>query len=585
MADSKLEPIENDSKKGTIREKIKFQYFWYLIILITNYLGSLIIPTFLFMTYFFLFFMPYFLKTTNFFAIFTEFRPFITLISMPLVLIGCYLLRLFFIGLITRSFWKWSEKQSPSKDGIIPRNFPSRVLKFYHIRSFLIKYGKNLFTKGAFPWLSNWFYNFVGSSKIGKGTTIEESVSNDKYINVGKNCYIGVNSALANHVVEGIFGNISYFKIKIGDNVTAAASNFIGPGSEVRNDSYLLPIASTPKFSLLRGKAYYFSGGAKPLKRIFKKKIQNLLKIDPKNTEQLGFIEDSNASPQIKSQNQNEDVEMDLSLDFTTSSAISRVNIKFLALYISIFWFSGLPVAILFYTYIYYVQNLFIMIFFLPAMIIIMFLTFILGCFFFCKLFLILINLIHKPKEGIFRAELGNKDFEFWKLRIELKKIVLWLMRNWPIPWADVLAFRWFGMKMDFSSNLYDSWCDSEFIQLGRNVLIGQGATIMSSMVVGKYLIIKKIIFDDYVLIGGMTTIAPGTIVGKETLVGAISNTIYNQLLEPGWVYFGIPVRKLKKNKYAESQREIIMKRDVDEEKKYEIEHEINVDEDKKDLT
>ena len=59
--------------------------------------------------------------------------------------------------------------------------------------------------------------------------------------------------------------------------------------------------------------------------------------------------------------------------------------------------------------------------------------------------------------------------------------------------------------------------------------------------------IIKKVIFDDYVLIGGDTTIAPGTIVGKDTLVGAISNSVYNQILEPGWVYFGIPIIKLKK--------------------------------------
>ena len=47
----------------------------------------------------------------------------------------------------------------------------------------------------------------------------------------------------------------------------------------------------------------------------------------------------------------------------------------------------------------------------------------------------------------------------------------------------------------------------------------------------------------------------------------------------------GIPVNKFKPNKYAESRREILVKKDVDEEKKFEIEHEINVDEDKKDLT
>ena len=222
------------------------------------------------------------------------------------------------------------------------------------------------------------------------------------------------------------------------------------------------------------------------------------------------------------------------------------------------------------------------MAFFLPVMIIIMIFVFILCCFIFSKLFLILVNLIHKPKEGIFRAELRDKDFEFWCLRIELKKICLWLMRNSPLPWMDVLAFRWFNIKMDFSSYLYDAWADPEFITFGRRVTVGQGSTLMSSMVVGKYLIIKRVILDDYVLVGGHATVAPGTIVGKDTVIAAISTTLCNQYLEPGWIYFGIPVIKLKPNKYAETRRDIIMKKDVDEETKFEVEYEVNIDKDKK---
>ena len=275
----------------------------------------------------------------------------------------------------------------------------------------------------------------------------------------------------------------------------------------------------------------------------------------------------------------------DLALDFTTSSAISRVNIKFLVVYIPIFWLSGMLDTIIFYSFASLtINNVFLMIFFLPTMIIIMWFIFILGCFFFSKLFLILINLIYKPREGVFRAEIGDPNFEFWALRTELKKIVLWLIRNWPIPWMDILAFKWFGVKMTLSSSLYDSWCDGEFITFGRNVLVGQGATIMSSMVVGKYLIIKNVICGDYSLIGGHSTIAPGTIIGEDTFVSALSTSVFSQILEPGWIYMGIPCIKLKPNKYAESQREILIKRDVDEEKKFEVEHEVNIDDDKKDL-
>ncbi|MFX0164786.1 MAG: hypothetical protein ACFE9V_05645 [Candidatus Hodarchaeota archaeon] len=609
MAETKLESIENETGNELIREEIKFQYFWYLFMLFTIYLGSLVIPALLFMSYVILFFLPYFLDTTNFITLFTEFRPFLALISMPLVLIGCYIIRLFFVGLITRGFWKWSEKKSPTKNGIIPRNFPSRILKYYLIRSFMIKYGKNSFTKGIFPWLSNWFFPFIGASKFGKGTTFEESVTNDKFIEVGKNCYIGVNSAISSHTTEGIFGNISYFKVKVGNNVTGAVMNIIGPGSEVYDNSFLLPLASAGKHSVIKGNNYYWG---LPLRKIFRKKTMEYLDITPDELEKNENIKqyrdkifyqnlklensstkiDENCEKEKKIEeiyeekiDKNTLSEEDLALDFTTSSAISRSNIKFLVVYIPIFWLSGMLVTIGFYTFTYYVQIWIILAFFLPAMVILLWFIFIMACFFISKLFLILINLIHKPKEGTFKAEAGDPDFEFWCLRIEIRKIVLWLIRNWPLPWMDILAFKWFGIRMSLSSSLWDAWCDGEFIEFGRRNIIGQGATVMSSMVVGRYLIIKRVTCDDFAVIGGQSTIAPGTIVGKDSVVGAISATTYNQIIEPGWIYFGIPVIKLKENKYTESQREILMKRDVDNQKKYEIEHEINVDEDKKDLT
>jgi len=609
MEKAKQQSKESVSEKEVPREEIKFQYFWYLVIFFTIYLTSLIASAIIFMAYVILFFLPHFLYITDFFALFTEINSVIALITMPFVIIGCYLIRLFLVGLVTRGFWNLSEKKSPSKSGIIPRNFPSKTLNYYHIRGFMIKYGKNAFTKGIFPWLSNWFFNFVGSSIIGKGSTLEESVGNDKFSIVGKNCYIGVNSTLASHLVDGTFGNIAYFQIKVGDNVTTAGTNQIGPGSEMYDNSFLLPLASAAKHSVLKGNNYYWGI---PLRKIFRKKIMKYLGLSPKDleiNENIEAYKDNQlvkklknkkriTSSKITSINQKSNqqsyndktdlkdiTEDDLKFDFTTSSAISRINIKFLVVYVPIFWLAGMNVTIIFYTFTYYVQNWILIAFFLPAMVIIMWFIFIISCFFFCKLFLVLVNLIHKPKEGIFKAEIGDTDFEFWCLRTELKKIIFWLIRNWPLPWMDILAFKWFGIKMTLSSSLYDAWCDTEFIKFGRRVLIGQGATIMSSMVVGKYLIIKKVICDDYSLVGGHTTIAPGTVIGKDTFISAISNTVYNQILEPGWLYFGIPVIKLKKNKFARERRDVIMKRDVDEEKKFEIEHKINIEEDKKDST
>ncbi len=409
-------------------------------------------------------------------------------------------------------------------------------------------------------------------------------------------------------MVDGTFGNINYFHIKVGDNVTAAGTNLIGAGSEVHDNSYLLPLASAGKHSILKGNNYYWGI---PLRKIFRKKTMEYLDLTPadleKNENIAGYadkkilkklkakvapetlIDDSIKVEQMITDNDQKKIDIDklkkedLAIDFTTSSAISRVNSKFLAVYLPIFWLAGLITSILWYSYLQD-RNWINILSYLPLIILGSLYLFILACIIFSKLLLILVNLIHKPKEGIFKAEIGDTDFEFWMLRTELKKIALWFMRNSPLPWTDVFALKLFGVNMDASSHLNDAWCDAEFIKFGRKNLIGQGAAIMSSMVVGKYLIIKKVVCDDYIMIGGHTTIAPGTIMGKESVIGALSSTTMDQVLEPKWVYFGIPAIKLKENKYAEERRDVILKRDVDEAKKFEIEHKINIDKDKKNV-
>lgn len=603
------EESEPPNQKEVLKEEVKLQYDLYISIFALIYYFSWVIPGICFFWYFLQVFIPNVLDVNNLLLVFIDLKSLISLLLMPLVLIGCYLLRLFLLGLITKILWKISEKVSPSKSAIIPRNIRSRAANYYHIRSFMIKYGKNTFTKGVFPWLSNWFYNFVGSNKIGKGTTFEESVGNDKFIDISENCYIGVNSTLASHVTEGIFGNISYFKIKVGNNVTTAAMNQIGPGTEIYDNSFLFPFAAATKHNVVKGgKNFYFGT---PLRKIFRKKIMRYLGVSPKDLEMNANIEgytDKKLLKKLKSEeiiekksgdspkkvenindleedqiDINQLTEEDIAIDFTTSSAISRVNIKFLAVYLPVFWIAGLLVSIFWYWFLVD-ENWIAILAFLPLAIFGSIYFFALACLLFSKLLLILVDLIHKPKEGVFKAEIGDTDFEFWMLRTELKKMALWFMRNSPLPWTDVVALKIFGVDMDASSHLNDAWCDAEFIKFGRKNLIGQGATIMSSMVIGRYLLIKDVIFDDYVMIGGHTTISPGTIVGKETLVAAISSTTYNQIIDPGWIYIGNPVIKLKPNKYAEERRDIITKTDVDEVKKIQVTHEVNIDEDKKEL-
>ena len=268
--------VSETGQKEIIKEEISLQFHWYLLSFFIIYLGSFFVPGLIIYIYIRFLFIPYFLNTENLLSVFTEIYPLVALLTMPLILIISYLVHIFILGYLTKKFWQLTEKISPSKNGIIPRNVNSKTLNFYNIRSFMIKYPKNAVIKGPFPWLINWLYNYIGTNKIGKGTTIEEQFGADRFIEVGKNSYIGVNSGFSSHSVEGIFGNIAYFKIKLGDNVTTSTLNCLAPGVEINDNSYLLPMAGATKHSKLKGNNYYFGV---PLRKIFKKKIMDYLKI------------------------------------------------------------------------------------------------------------------------------------------------------------------------------------------------------------------------------------------------------------------------------------------------------------------
>jgi len=274
--------VNDEDDTEVPREKIKLQFHWYLSIFFVIYYLSYVATGIIFMSYIIVIFVPNVLLVDNLIAVFTNLDSLLAFLFLPLVIIYCYLSRLFIVSLITRIFWKFTEYRSPTKDGVIPRNIASKTANYYHIRSFMLKYGKNAYMKGVFPWLANFYFNFVGSGIIEKGSTLEESVVTDKNINVGRNCYIGVNSALSSHFVEGIFGNIVFFEIKLGENVTLGGFNNIAPGCELSDNSYLLPIAAATKHNKTKGNNFYFG---MPFRRIFKKKIMDYLKVSEEDLE------------------------------------------------------------------------------------------------------------------------------------------------------------------------------------------------------------------------------------------------------------------------------------------------------------
>ena len=181
------------------------------------------------------------------------------------------------------------------------------------------------------------------------------------------------------------------------------------------------------------------------------------------------------------------------------------------------------------------------------------------------KLFLIIIKLIHQPKEGLFKIDKKDRDYYFYCLRVVVKKYIFWIYNNFCFPWASNLAFKLCDMKADFKSTMFDGWSDVEFIDYGESVILGQGAVVLSSMIIGDHLLVKKVIIGDHVVIGGNAIVAPGTIIGRGTTLGIWATTHIDQILEPDWIYIGSPAIKYQPaSESIEESKKIAIRRIVD---------------------
>jgi carbonic anhydrase/acetyltransferase-like protein (isoleucine patch superfamily) len=163
-----------------------------------------------------------------------------------------------------------------------------------------------------------------------------------------------------------------------------------------------------------------------------------------------------------------------------------------------------------------------------------------------------IVNTFHKPREGVFLREKNDKDYRYWSLRNTMKKWPTWLSHKFPFPFLDNICFKMFGVKTKFSNSLFEGWVDTEFMEFGKNVVVGQGAILQSSLIVGNLLIIRKTIIEENVRIGAHVIIMPGTHIGKNCIINTWSSTLVGQELEEGWIYNGYPAKKFKKNRFFE---------------------------------
>lgn len=228
---------------------------------------------------------------------------------------------------------------------------------------------------------------------------------------------------------------------------------------------------------------------------------------------------------------------------------------RYLLLYFVIMWFSFIPLFLelwVFWRVIWNYENQIHFYIFLPLLIIPMYITLVFSATLTAKLFHWIVNAIHKPKTGVFLRHHNDKDYRYWCIRNVIKKWPFWLSHRFPFPFMNNLLYKMFGVKTRISNSLFEGWVDTEFIEFGKNVVVGQGAIVMSSMIIGNLLIIKKTIIDDEVRIGSRAIIMPGTHVKRRSVLASNSVTTVDQILNEGYIYVGVPAKELKRNYFFE---------------------------------
>jgi len=254
------------------------------------------------------------------------------------------------------------------------------------------------------------------------------------------------------------------------------------------------------------------------------------------------------------------------SINVGPNTSLVLVKKRYLIFYLFLIWISIFSIQFEFWLLwkLYFIEKYIQFYFFLPLLIILIYLSSIIVSIIFAKILLLIVNLIHKPCEGVFIRDRSDKDYRYWSLRNTIKKWPIWISHKFPFPFMDNICSRMFGVKTKYSNSLFEGWVDTEFIEFGKNVVVGQGAVVQSAIIFGNLFIIRKTIIEDNVMIGSQSVVMPGTHMKKNSILGGHSMTTIGQELEEDFIYIGAPAKKLKKNVFIEEGLEEIIKKQIE---------------------
>lgn len=245
---------------------------------------------------------------------------------------------------------------------------------------------------------------------------------------------------------------------------------------------------------------------------------------------------------------------------FTSKVLVKK---KYLILYFLIIWLTLFTIQFEVWVFWNLFDEWLTFLLFLPLIFFILYVSAVLSSIIYAKIVLLGVNLFHKPREGTFLRDPSDRDYRYWSLRNTIKRWPIWLSHKFPFPFMDNICFKLFGVKTKFSNSLFEGWVDTEFIEFGDNVVVGQSSIIYSSLIIGNLLIIRKTIIEDNVHIGAHSIVMPGTKIGKNTILAANSATTISQVLENDWIYLGVPAEKYKKNLFYKDGLEEYLEAEV----------------------
>ncbi|MFW9938903.1 MAG: hypothetical protein ACFFD5_14740 [Candidatus Thorarchaeota archaeon] len=150
------------------------------------------------------------------------------------------------------------------------------------------------------------------------------------------------------------------------------------------------------------------------------------------------------------------------------------------------------------------------------------------------------LNKISPPKEGVFKR--GSKDWKYMHRRFWTAYFPIWLARALPLPWMDIVVYRFFGIQIGKNVVLYEGYVDPVFVEIGNFTMTSLNICIFSHLLYHDKVLIKKVKIGEACVVGPHTIITPGTIMHDRAVLGVNSYTSIGQELEGDLIHVGIPV-------------------------------------------